>query len=179
MTSRRVRQTSVVRTPTPVTTSRAVSCPPVSRGSSQVVVVLTSPAFKGGSRVFSAKSAAMAVRERSLPPPVISLERSKSVHPQLLPSDILEKRINARRIINTVAGPYMLPLYHPYQSIYQPYISMYQPLYARRKYLATLKDVPSRGRVAVLASPLRRKKYRKVIKKSTGFGILFMSNEFN
>lgn len=39
VTSRRVRQTSVVRTPAPAPSTRAISCPPVSRGSSQAALV--------------------------------------------------------------------------------------------------------------------------------------------
>lgn len=79
----------------------------------------------------------------------------------------LRGRVAARRVINTVTGSFLLPKYQPYQSMYQPYISSYRPTNMRR-YLATLKDViPSRYPSEGLSSSLKRKKYRKVIKKKT------------
>ncbi|XP_052063257.1 uncharacterized protein LOC127702959 isoform X9 [Mytilus californianus] len=154
VTSNRLRATSVVNRPAPLT-SRAVSCPPTSRRSNQVVVILNRPAFQGRSRVFYAKSAASAVREQSLPPINFAQKRVLS------PMEQLERRVAARRLINTVAGPFLLPKYHPYQSMYQPYISMYRPTYMSR-YHATLKDViPHRYPSGGMPSSLKRKKYRK------------------
>lgn len=159
MTSNRVRATSVVARPAPLT-SRAVSCPPTSRRSNQVVVILNRPAFQGRSRVFYAKSRAPAVREQSMPP--INFARNIVISPM----EELRGRVAARRVINTVTGSFLLPKYQPYQSMYQPYISSYRPTNMRR-YLATLKDViPSRYPSEGLSSSLKRKKYRKVIKKN-------------
>lgn len=160
MTSRRIRATTVAPRATSVV-SRAVSCPPTSyRRSNQVVVVLSSPAFKGSSRIFTAKSA-MAKREQSLP---------------LSPREQLERRVSARRVINTVTGPYLLPMYQPYQSIYQPYISMHRPHYVRR-YFATTRDViPDKYPERVVTLPLIRKKYRKVMKRFHLNLICFIEN---
>ncbi|XP_076112731.1 uncharacterized protein LOC143080650 isoform X16 [Mytilus galloprovincialis] len=154
VTSNRVRATSVVARPAPLT-SRAVSCPPTSRRSNQVVVILNRPAFQGRSRVFYAKSRAPAVREQSMPP--INFARNIVISPM----EELRGRVAARRVINTVTGSFLLPKYQPYQSMYQPYISSYRPTNMRR-YLATLKDViPSRYPSEGLSSSLKRKKYRK------------------